>query len=442
MSNICIIGDILVDITLKQTDIPLKMRLGGIVHAARCLWAMGIDYEIGYFAPSYLDPHIQDYLLNHMGCKTLFKLGNVENCPYTMLINEVKEIGDQGYEFILRDDIKISYDNKELEKLKAYTDIFLISGNYDFQRVRENFIKGTRIHYDIANNVMNLSFLEGCNTLETIFISTSSTVFREFISDNVLDINLFFHEFEGITNRIVLKENRGGSRAYDFHDKAIINIPSQTQKITHSVGVGDVYDIACISLCNQSYSFLDSLNYSSWIATEYAKTTFPDDFKKMVLRILKTPVDEIKSLGGCFLPWERRKRGHIYLAAPDFDFVDTSLIDILENSLIYHNFSPHRPIKENGQMSSKATWQEKQSLFTKDMQLLDECNMLIAILLYNDPGTLIEIGLAAERKIPTFVYDPFNIANNCMLTQLPDLVSSNLDEIISEVFLSYSKLIS
>ena len=65
--------------------------------------------------------------------------------------------------------------------------------------------------------------------------------------------------------------------------------------------------------------------------------------------------------------------------------------------------------------------------------------MLIAVLLYNDPGTLIEIGLAAQRGIPTLVYDPKKIADNCMLTELPTLVSSDLDEIIAKVFTEYSK---
>lgn len=49
---------------------------------------------------------------------------------------------------------------------------------------------------------------------------------------------------------------------------------------------------------------------------------------------------------------------------------------------------------------------QKLNFFNKDMELLKDCQILIAVLLFNDPGTLIEIGVAAERKLPTFVYDP------------------------------------
>jgi len=439
MSQICIVGDILVDISLKNSNTPLKMRLGGIIHAARSLWAMNIDYCIGYFAPSYLDSHIQKYL-PQIGCSKILKLGNVQNCPYTMLIDEVKEVGDQGYEFILRDNIKISYDEITVKELSNYDDIFFISGNYDLSLIITNIPVSSKIHYDIANNINDLEELKIDRKFETLFISTSSKIFKNICDNNMFAIESFIGLFETMTNILLLKENRGGSRAYNFKKKKIENIPAQTQKIVHSVGVGDVYDMVYIVLSNK-YPLNEALHYSSWIATEYAKTTFPDDFKKMTLRVLYTPITEIISLGGCLLPWEQRRKCHIYIAAPDFDFVNTAPVEIVESCLLYHNFAPHRPIKENGQMPKNATWEEKQSIFEKDMILLNQCNMLIAVLLYNDPGTLIEIGMASERKIPTIVYDPYNIASNCMLTQLPDLVSSDLDEVISEVFLFYSRLI-
>src|SRR5205085_11772199 len=124
-----------------------------------------------------------------------------------------------------------------------------------------------------------------------------------------------------------------------------------------------------------------------------------------------------------FLPWELRQTLNIYIAAPDFTFINTSHIDELENALRYHNFVPHRPIKENGQMEENASKQRKQELVTNDLELMDQCFLMIAVLLYDDPGTLIEIGFAKAKEIPVIVYDPYKSATNCMLTELPDLVS-------------------
>lgn len=91
-------------------------------------------------------------------------------------------------------------------------------------------------------------------------------------------------------------------------------------------------------------------------------------------------------------------------------------------------------------MEQDASKQRRQELFNKDMELLNDAKILIAILLYDDPGTLIEIGLAIAKGIPTLVYDPYNKATNCMLTEIPSLVTDNLDKILSEVFSIGSKL--
>ena len=429
---ICLVGDILTDVTLASANNPLKMRLGGIVHAARALWAMDVEYAVAYFSPAYMNSHIEMFLKEH-DCKAIIKLGNVTNCPYTMLIREVKEIGNQGYEFLYHDDIDIDYDLNTVKELNSFDELMFISGNYDMNKVLKLVEDDIKIHCDVANNVDNVEELPHNRLLETLFISTSSNIFKNQYSD----FDSFCNLLRPHAKRIVLKENRGGSRVYDTTLGELYQIPSQTSPITHSVGVGDVYDV--VSLAAPLDNYQEQLFFASWASMEYALTTFPDDFKNSVRTLLKTPIKDLMSQGGCILPWEVRERCQVYIAAPDFSFVDTKQIDILCDSLNYHHFVARRPIKENGQMTEGADKKERVGLFCADMSLLSECNMLIAVLLYNDPGTLIEIGLSAQRGIPTLVYDPNKIAENCMLAELPTLVSSDLDEIIAKVFTEYSK---
>lgn len=429
---ICLVGDILTDVTLATANNPLKMRLGGIVHAARALWAMDVEYAVAYFAPAYMDSHIEMFL-KELDCKSIIKLGNVTNCPYTMLIQEAKEIGNQGYEFLYHDDIKIDYDLNSIKKLNNFDELMFISGNYDMNKVLKFVGDNIKIHCDVANNVNGAEELPHKRLFENLFISTSSNIFK----NQFTDFDSFCNLLKPHTKRIVLKENRGGSRFYDTTIGEIYQIPSQTSPITHSVGVGDVYDV--ISLTAPYDTYQEQLNLASWVAMEYALTTFPDNFKKSVRILLNTSINDLMSQSGCILPWEVREKCQIYIAAPDFDFVDTKQIEILCDGLSYHHFTARRPIKENGQMSENAGKNERLRLYCSDMTLLGQCNMLIAVLLHNDPGTLIEIGLAAQRGIPTLVYDPNKIADNCMLTELPTLVSSDMDEIIAKVFTEYSK---
>lgn len=429
---ICLVGDILTDVTLATANNPLKMRLGGVVHAARALWAMDVKYGVAYFAPTYMDSHIEMFLKEH-DCSNIIKLGNVTNCPYTMLIQEAKEVGNQGYEFLYHDGIEIDYDINSINNLNDFDELMFISGNYDMNKVLSYIGNDCSLHCDVANNINDIAELPQGKFFDTLFISTSSNIFKNQYSN----FNAFCDLLKPFAKRIVLKENRGGSRIFETTLCETYQIPSQTLPITHSVGVGDVYDVVSItSFCD---SYHDQLVLASWVAMEYAQTTFPVDFKNSVKNLLKIPIAELKTLGGCTLPWDVREKCHIYIAAPDFDFVNTKQIDILCDCLKYHNFVARRPIKENGQMSEGADKKERLGLFCSDMQLISECNMLIAVLLYNDPGTLIEIGLAAQRGMPTLVYDPNKIADNCMLTELPTLVSSDMDEIIAKVFNEYSK---
>ena len=430
---ICLVGDILTDVTLpSQTQKEFKMRLGGIVHAARGLWAMDVDYAVAYFAPAYLDGQIKHYL-HEMGCTEMIKLGNVTGCPYTMLISEIKEIGSQGYEFLYRDCVHIDYNIDEIKKLGGFNDLMFISGNYDMDLLLKHIKDNQCIHTDVANNVKELNQLPKNRRFSTLFISTSSELFK----NSFKNIKQFFALFDPYADKVVLKENRGGSRAFNSTTGQHYQIPSQTSTIVHSVGVGDVYD--AVSITAPYSDFEERLSMASWVSMHYAKTTFVSDFKQAVEGVKKISINTLKSFEGCILPWEVRQNCHIYIAAPDFDFVDTRCVDTVCDSLIYHNFVPHRPVKENGQMSENADKLERARLFSADMTLLNKCNMLLAVLLNNDPGTLIEIGMAVQRGIPTIVYDPYGMADNCMLTESPTLVSCDLDEVISKVFTEYSK---
>ena len=433
MSKFCILGYIFNDVTLKSAATPvIKMRLGGIVHAARGMYAVGEEYSVAYFAPSYLDSHIEHYL-KEIGCTEVIKLGNVTNSPNTVLIQEVQEVGDQGYNFLLNENVEVVYDDSQLAKLDKFEKILLFAGDFDMSMVMRS---NTHAHYylDVTNDVESLADLGGLH-FRTLFLSTSSSLFKNDYSN----IDSLVNDCQNICEQFVLKENRGGSRAYDYAMKKFVPTASMTVPVVHSVGVGDVFD-TIVAIYDQRSPFEYNLLNASYVAAEYAQTTFIDEFRTMAQHYLNLPIEDKQKYDGVFLPWDVRKGINIYIAAPDFDFVDTKPIDFICQALEYHNFTPRRPIKENGQMSKEAGKTEKQKLFQSDMALIDSCQIMLAVLLFYDPGTLIEIGVAAERGMPVLVYDPYSIAENCMLTEIPNVVSVYADQIISELF-KYASII-
>lgn len=432
MHNVCLIGEILVDVTLKNKSEDLKMRLGGTAHSARALWAISSKYSLAYISPRYLNTRIVDYF-KHYDNPSLVWVAEVLNAPNLILIEEAREIGNQGYELILRENTIYEYFDFVLPKCDS---ILITSGQYDISRIL------TKVgSIPVSIEVANMSFEDLIASefkFKNIYISTSSKIFQDHIKDSNFNFEDFASLFKGVCDALIFKENRGGTRLHSFIENKVYQVSSQTKPIEHSVGVGDVFNIIFES--TNFAEIEENLAFASFVAMEYASTTFPHNFKNAVRQLLKTPIVDLVNLKGVILNWEYRKKINIYIAAPDFDFVDTSLINVLEKSLLYHNFTPIRPVKENGQMNENDTPQQKQQFYHKDMELLNDCSIVIGVLLYNDPGTLVEIGIASERKIPVLLYDPFNIAKNCMLTHSCRIITNDLDKIISETFIVSSKV--
>src|SRR5690606_13403125 len=390
------------------------------------------SYGIGYISPSYLDSRIFEFS-QHINNPKLFKIAEVLNAPNLILIEEAREIGNQGYDLILRNNIKYKYYNFDFTQ---FDKILITSGQFDIQKVIEK-VDNKPVSLELANLSYN-DLLKLNYKFKTLYISTSSEIFKNYIQSNDFDFNSFSLQFKNICEVLVFKENRGGTRVYNFNDDRVYQIASQTKPIQHSVGVGDVFNAIF-----ESDIFDDiqkNLAIASFTAMEYASTTFPVNFKQSVEQLLKTNIEDLVNIEGVVLNWENRSNINIYIAAPDFDFVDTSLIDTLEKSLKYHNFTPRRPVRENGQMNDNDTIDKKQQFYYDDHRILKDCQIVIAVLLYNDPGTLVEIGIASERQLPVLLYDPYNQAKNCMLTHSCKIVTNNMDEIISEVFTIGSKL--
>ncbi len=434
--NIALIGEVLVDVALTPYGYENKLRFGGIFHAARTLWALNIDYDLFYFAPEYLKMSIENYAIGH-GAKSVTQIGFVNGAPNIILIDDATESGNQGYDLLLRDEYNCTIDLTKLHKAirdRNFSDVVIFPGGYDLGGILAICKEiESKIHIDIAYNVVNLNRLDVLEKkFETIFLSTSSELFLIQYQENLHSLKKDL--LKSYCHRFVFKENRGGTRIFESsQEDAPIYIDSQTRPIVHSVGVGDCFNLAAVSL-KHTIPVKPAFTYASWIAAEYASTTYIDDFKRECHRILAMEPEKIVSISGVSIPWEERSSFNIYIAAPDFDYINKTKIELIVDKLKYHNFVPRLPVREHGQLKMKATKDEKLNLLNKDMQLIKECKMVLAVLIGDDPGTLIEIGFAAALKIPVIVYDPYCRAHNLMLTELPQLVSSNIDSIIAEVF--------
>jgi nucleoside 2-deoxyribosyltransferase len=429
MPPILLVGEVIVDVNLSERVI--KLRLGGVFHAARALWALGAPYDLAYIAPSYLDQQIEQFGRAH-GAGRVQKIGNVTGAPNVILIHHAQEAHQQIYELLLREHAEYEFKLEAgIDGLEKTSDVLLFPGRYPLLPVLKSLSSVTgQIHIDWANSQGSIEELKTLNRpIKTFIVSTSSDFFLHQCNGDAANFPNLVPA--SLAESILLKENRGGSRL--FSGSFVYAVGSQLRPVQHSVGIGDCFNAAYIVQAHK-VGVEAALHYASWVAGEYATTTFPDDFKSGVEGILLIPSDEITQISGISLPWEERSSVHIYIAAADFDYRDNTHIDRVSDVLTYHNFVPHRPVRENGQASTNTSDAEKRRLCGADMRLLEQCRLVVAVYEDNDPGTLIEIGIAIAQGKPVIVYDPYSRASNLILQFLPSALVHTLDELAVAIF--------
>lgn len=432
---VLIVGEIVVDFTLPQHGAECKLRLGGIVHAARGFWAAEVEYSVAAFCPQYLADEASRYLAAH-GCKEFVWLGDIVGSPNVIVIGDPTEVSHQGYEDLLRDSKQVKL-RESFPSLEGYQKVVVFPGKFDISSLLERFSPEAKFTFDVAYDVKDLSLLHAFRgRTQAIIISTSSALFMAVGKDNVDDL---VAEVKTVSPDVfLLKENRGGSRLFNLLDDSVEEIPASLGKTVNSVGVGDVYSAVMVGFSEKGWVEAAWRGYQA--ATVYSQTTYPDDLKRDVQRGFNLPVEVLRALGGTQLPWHDRQQFSIYLAGPDFSYVEKPELDRAVDSLTYHNFKVRRPILENGELVRPASHADLIRTYHMDYQLLVECDAVFAVPLERDPGTLVEIGMAIALGKPVITFDPRKENNNTMVVIGSSVYSADLDECLNGTFDTLAKL--
>ena len=429
IERVLVVGELVVDYTLGQHGSMCKLRLGGVAHAARGLWAAGVEYSVAVFCPQYLVDEATGYLAQ-LECYEFIWLGDVVGAPNVIVIGDVTEVAHQGYEDLMRETKRLKL-RDPLPSLEAYQKVVVFPGKFSIEALAQAFSKDARFSFDVAYDLEDLSSVEAFRgRLQAIIISTSSSLF----------MNLGHEDLDGLLAAVrtlspevfLLKENRGGSRLFDLRKGTVLQIPATLGRTINSVGVGDVY--SSVMVAHSQKGWVEAAWRGCQAATIYSQSTFPDDIKREVQRGFRLPLSSLQGLGGTSLPWHDRQKYSIYLAGPDFSYVDKRELDRAVDSLTYHNFRVRRPIVENGELERPATESGLRRAYFLDCQLLRDCDVVFAIPLDRDPGTLVEIGMAIEMGKKIVTYDPRRENENTMVMVGSSIFSADLDTCLNGTF--------
>jgi sugar/nucleoside kinase (ribokinase family)/nucleoside 2-deoxyribosyltransferase len=90
----------------------------------------------------------------------------------------------------------------------------------------------------------------------------------------------------------------------------------------------------------------------------------------------------------------------VYLAGPWFTVAEALLIEELEAMLDNLGMDVLSPRRDIGELSADATPAEILDIGRRDYEAIDACQLVVAVLDGNDPGTLMEVGYAAKAAKP------------------------------------------
>ncbi len=431
--RVLLIGEVLVDVTITPRGQPQKLRLGGIIHAARGLWAHGAAYSASVVLPSYLEQTARRFL-NNLKCDRFEVLGYVVGAPNVVLIFDPTEVSDQEYDMLLRDEASTNL--SATADFTGVTDALVFPGSYDVASVIKTVPPEVALHVDVAYDVGVDQLAALGRKVDSMLLSTSSPLFLTGLKQSFDELKAMARRC--VTGAVVLKENRGGSRLYSVAEDATVEIPAYLGSTANSVGVGDVFDAVFVSARDAGWT--PAGLRAALASYEYAQTTYPDDFRREIERSKRLTEEEVKELRGVSLPWEARQERSIYLAAPDFSYVDTTDIERAVSALTYHNFRVRRPVRENGEIASDSTSAQMSGAYWSDRALLEECSLVFAVAVHRDAGTLVEVGLALEKGLPVVVFDPHREATNTMVVAGSICYSSDLDECLNAVFTAFATM--
>ncbi|WP_315765255.1 MULTISPECIES: nucleoside 2-deoxyribosyltransferase [unclassified Bradyrhizobium] len=426
-----LVGEVFVDYTITRPGSENKLRLGGVSHAARGFWALGQPFRAAIIVPDYLEELTRDYF-TQLGCVELVVMGRVAGAPNITLIFDEIEVADQEYDTPLRDEkvVRLTDLSKALEQTE---DALIFPGAFSLTEACAMLPAAARLYIDVAYDVEAPGVLAELNrSVEVIFISTSSPLFLEMGEQNVQGVAAVFASCK--PRYVILKHNRGGAELLDCSVVPHQNerLPAQLGTTINSVGVGDVFAATFLTALPQGAAAAGWR--ATYAAAAYSQTTYPDIFRTYVERDQRLSLDDMKSLGGTFLPWSARPLVQVYFAAPDFANADRAAIDQALKALSYHNFAPRRPVVENGELPPNSDPATLRTVYEKDYELLKKCTMVFAVPTGRDPGTLVEIGIAIEAGIPVVTYDADGKNNNTMVIAGSSFYSSDLDACLNATF--------
>ncbi len=234
-------------------------------------------------------------------------------------------------------------------------------------------VDGEYVVYDPQNHVGFKETNSKAKHLALILNKNEAMLLSDNISDNLTIVGKHLLKTEG-AEVVVIKNGAKGATVF-FEDKCTV-IPIFESESVWPIGSGDIFSaVFAWKWIIEKLSPHESALYASKYTADYCNS------KNIPLSTEPREFDSIAPTG----------RKKIYLAGPFFTIAERFLINEIHSVLEGFDVDVFSPYHDAGISINR---DDNNELLKKDIENLEDCDVVLAILSGNDPGTIFEIGYA------------------------------------------------
>lgn len=241
-----------------------------------------------------------------------------------------------------------------------------------------------RVVYDPQSPVNPIPFSAlDCTANELVTVINYSEARIISSKEDIDDIKEFFFNEENCF-ALVLKLGPKGALVFDKEGKTK-NIPVyQTQRVW-PIGSGDVFSAHFAHTWFSKGDVFEAAEFASKATASYCNTRVLDVKEDIALNKFEP------------IKMDSTSSKRVYLAGPFFTFAQRWLINEIRNSLGHAGLSVFSPFHDVGLGSAM-------DVAKKDLEGLENCSVVFAVLDGLDSGTLFEIGYAVKLGLPVICF--------------------------------------
>lgn len=192
---------------------------------------------------------------------------------------------------------------------------------------------------------------------------------------------------------IVIKRGHKGCVLID--GERIVEIPAYKSNVVCTLGSGDAFGGALAATFIETGDIDYSVNIGNCVAANFIESLAIESV------IDKAGVEKDIHLREKFILNEDPPK-KIYLAGPFFSNQEIQWVEHVSERLENARFIVLSPSKENGFITKDTSFEQRKNIFQSDLDLLNSCDTVVALLDHDDPGTCFEIGYAFKKGIPVY----------------------------------------